>query len=227
MYFDWMLQAYGEAQLLATDFHMSFSCSPRKIEQLQHHHENKDRIRGDAALKPRISLLKVSDIETEATPSPGNNYGKISKPRSCFWKVPQSERTGWPAGWPLPNGLTLKNPDFITWKTAPFSPLLHKKCIHLSNRTSHVHVFYLHSVLGHTPNYRRDPGHCSVDLKSRVVASISSCYRLWQLASVCLCGPAVGLSGSIQSQKQCFHLSSCRSHVHVLYLPLLFWHPTN
>ena len=89
-----MLQAYGEAQLLATDFHMSFSRSPRKIEQLQHHDENKHRIRGDAALKPKISLLKVSDIETEATPSPGTNYGKISKPRSCFWKVPQSERTG-------------------------------------------------------------------------------------------------------------------------------------
>ena len=32
-----------------------------------------------AAVKPTISLLKVSDIETEAPPSPCTNYGKLVK----------------------------------------------------------------------------------------------------------------------------------------------------
>ena len=100
-----------------------------------------------------------------------------------------SKRTHWwPAGWPLPNGLTLKNPDFITWKIAPFSPLLHEKCIHLSNRTSHVHVFYLPSVLGHTPNYRRDPGtlQCRPQIKGCCIIiivlptlTIGICMHLW------------------------------------------------
>ena len=43
-----------------------------------------------AAVKPTISLLKVSDIETEAPPSPCTNYGKLVKSWLCFWKSPQS-----------------------------------------------------------------------------------------------------------------------------------------
>ena len=88
---DWILRAYDdEAQLLATDCQTQKSLAqgwrnllhrhPRKVEQLQQEDERKHKISGlAAAVQHTISLLKVSDMETEAPPSPGTNYGKIFK----------------------------------------------------------------------------------------------------------------------------------------------------
>ena len=80
-----MLQAYGQAHLLATNCQTCVigplplvgktwcTGSPRKIEQLQHDDENKHITGFFAAVKLTISFLKVSEIETEARPSPGTN----------------------------------------------------------------------------------------------------------------------------------------------------------
>ena len=51
--------------------------SPYLFEQLQHDDKNKRKIAGPSAVKPRISLLKVLDIETEAPP--GTNYGNCGR----------------------------------------------------------------------------------------------------------------------------------------------------
>jgi len=81
----WMLQAYGQAHLLATNCQTCVieplplvgktwcTGSPRKIEQLQHDDQNKHITGFFAAVKPTISFLKMSEIETEARPSPGTN----------------------------------------------------------------------------------------------------------------------------------------------------------
>ena len=121
----------------------------------------------------------------------------------------QPKANAYVAGWPLPNGVTVKSPSpsFITPRITAFSPLLHKQCIHVSILRSHLHVLYLPLLLW-------DPPYCRSEeppLKLRplmkgleslrwdysvackflwtlvaVVASLSSCYRLWQLAFVAL-----------------------------------------
>ena len=53
--------------------------SPRKIQQLQHDDESKDKIGGLAVVKPTISFLRVSQIEIEAPLSPGTNYGNCGR----------------------------------------------------------------------------------------------------------------------------------------------------
>ena len=60
------------------------------------------------------------------------------------------------AGWPLPNGVTVKSPSFITPRTTAFSPLLHKQCIHVSILRSHLHVLYLPLLLWDPPYYRSE-----------------------------------------------------------------------
>ena len=86
-----ILQAHDEALELATDCqtHKSLShsrlvgetsCTGSPLEPLQQEDQKKHKIDGlAAAVKPTISLLKVSDIETGAPPSPCTNYGKLVK----------------------------------------------------------------------------------------------------------------------------------------------------
>ena len=85
-----ILQAHDEALVLATNCqtHKSLALGWRKLLHRQPTEGRATSTRGSkkhtidglaAAVKHTISLLKVSDIETGAPPSPRTNYGKFVK----------------------------------------------------------------------------------------------------------------------------------------------------
>ena len=75
--------------------------------------------------------------------------------RDCvFGNYPKAN--AYVAGWPLPNGVTVKSPSFRTPRTTAFSPLLHKQCIHVSILRSHLHVLYLPLLLWDPFYYRSE-----------------------------------------------------------------------